>query len=205
MNDNKPHTDRVIESIRAEYESSLIIPKNKPHRQFILAAVGLVAAGKTTVIGPLTERLSLLRLSNDEVRRLMKKRGMNYDHLRSIAIPIFNKYLSLGYSIALDNDCANPETVKLIDKAVKEFGLRVIWIHINPPESFVLNKIRQYTGDPWLTDGDHENLVRNYFDRKPLHAHLTMPFTFTFDTSNNITSQLDTAEKEIRDALRVEE
>ena len=61
----------VYEEVRAEYEASLKIPRNKPKKQFFVLPVGLVGAGKTTVMKPLAEKLSLLRISGDEIRKIL--------------------------------------------------------------------------------------------------------------------------------------
>jgi len=45
--------------IKKEYEDTLVFPVIKPDPQFVLCPIGLVGAGKTTVMMPLAERLSL--------------------------------------------------------------------------------------------------------------------------------------------------
>ncbi|MDE1944098.1 MAG: hypothetical protein KGH97_01205 [Patescibacteria group bacterium] len=56
---------------------------NRLPRQVFLAPVGRVGAGKTTVVKPLAERLGLVRISSDEIRKLLKERGLGYGPLRT--------------------------------------------------------------------------------------------------------------------------
>ncbi len=63
----------------------------------------------------------------------------------------------------------------------EEYGAFSIWIHINPPEEFILNKLRTYN-HTWLFK-DADEAIDNYMRRKHLHEHLPMAFLHTFDTS----------------------
>lgn len=170
-------TERVIE----EYERSLDIPAQPRRRLFILCPVGLVGAGKTTVTKPLAEMLSLVRISRDEMRKLLKERGQSYDTLDEMTRTLVHKHLSLGHSVAIDSDCAHAETIRLIQDCAQSYKALPLWIHIDPPEEFILHKLRTYKHTWLFKNGD--DAIANYERRKPLHQHLPMPFIHTFDTS----------------------
>ncbi len=166
------------------------MPVRLNRKQFILCPVGIVGAGKTTVMKPLSERLSLVRISGDEIRKILKEHGLEYDAVVPIGAALSKKYLSQGYSLALDSDAASPRSKAVIDNAEQEFGAIPVWIHINPPEEFILNKLRTYK-HTWLFK-DADEAVANYKRRKNLHEDLEgIPFIYTFDTSqNNLESQI---------------
>ncbi len=170
------------ESITSLYESTLEIPKNKPKNQFILCPIGLIGSGKTTVIKPLSKKLSLLRVSTDEIRILFKKEGLDWEQARDIAYGLIKKYLHRGFSVAVDADCVTERARNYIAEIQKELNLKVVWIHINPPEEFIINKLKNYKYNGLLFK-DAEDAIENYFARKPLHQNLDFPFTYTFDTS----------------------
>jgi hypothetical protein len=68
----------------------------------------------------------------------------------------------------------------------------VVWIHINPPENFILNKLNNYN-HTWLFK-DADEAVATYYRRKPLHQDLKLEFAYVFDTSKpDIQSQINTA------------
>lgn len=189
-------TDSTISDIASQYEKYLVIPDYKPKNQFILCPVGLVGAGKTTVVKPLSEKLSLIRVSGDEIRKLLKESGYGYERTQDIVAKVTKKYLNEEYSVCSDNDCASPRTQENLKKFEKEYNLKLIWIHINPPEEFILNKLRNLKPN-WL--GTAEQMIENYYQRKPLHKNLDFPFLYTFNTSKeNLFQQIDEATGIIR-------
>jgi len=184
----------LIDKIVSLYESKLEIPVEKPKHQYLLCPVGLVGAGKTTVVKPLSKKLSLVRLSNDEVRKIIYDltATVTLEEFTEIMTRFFKKYLQEGYSIALDGDCASTITQRLISERQKEFNLKVIWIYVNPPESFIINKLKGYQ-HTWLFK-DGKEAINNYMGRKSVHENLTMPFIYTFDTSaSNLETQIEQA------------
>lgn len=196
----------LIEKVLSLYESSLEIPTEKPKNQFLLCPVGLVGSGKTTVIKPLCARLSLLRLSTDEVRKIIYNLSatVTLEEFSKIMTTLFKKYLSQGYSIAIDADCASAITQNLIQERQRDYNLKVVWIHVAPGEDFIINKLRNYSlthNETWLFKNADE-AVKNYMARKDLHKNLTMPFVYTFDTSlatlgNQIDEAVDVIKKEV--------
>lgn len=166
-------------SIIEEYQTQIIIPEKTGAPQFFLCPVGLVGAGKTTVIMPLAEHFHLVRISTDEIRKLLMERGYNLIRTKEIAFGLIRQYAEKGFSIAVDADCVSQGD--LINKAVATLGAKAIWIHINPPEEFIINKLRNFK-HTWLFKNADE-AVANYFRRKPLHEHLDFPFIYIFDTS----------------------
>ena len=72
-------SDKIISEIVEIYKPQIKIPKIKPEKQFFLCPVGLIGSGKTTVLNLLSERLSLVKISGDEIRKILKDRGYGYD------------------------------------------------------------------------------------------------------------------------------
>lgn len=187
--------DAEFEQTSREYKNIIVVYKKKSARQFFLCPVGLVGAGKTTVLRPLAERLFLVRVSTDEIRKILKDKGYNYDRARKIAEAVIKDFAKKGDSVAIDSDCVNKK--EDIEKLAKEVGAKIIWLYVNPPEEFIINKLRNFTNG-WLVE-DNEEMVKNYFERKTLHQKLDFPFLYTFDTSrNNLEEQIDEAEKLIK-------
>ncbi len=180
------------DQIRNEYQATLAIPSVKRRPQIFLCPVGLIGAGKTTVMKPLSECLGAVRISTDEIRKRLKERGFNYVATRDIAVAAVMKYLEAGYSVTFDADCAGEAAGRTVKEAEKRFGVKTVWLHINPPEKFILNKLMSFKHTWLFRDGAHA--VENYMQRKPLHEKLNMPFFYTFDTSKeNLPQQIDEA------------
>ena len=194
-------SDEVYDAVKRAYLSEVEIPQQTLKRQYVLCPIGLVGAGKTTVLKPLARRLSLVRLSGDELRKHFKERGHSYARVTELMFELADHFLDQGYSLAIDSDCI--AKIKEIRQRVKEHDAALIWIHINPPEEFIINKLSNLTPN-WL--GTAEEMVANYYERKPLHAHIDLPFTYVFDTSRpDLEEQLEAAARAIQTATQQSE
>ncbi len=188
--------DDKLNSIIEKYCASLVVPKDKPKKQFFLCPVGLIGSGKTTVLKPLAEKLNLVRISGDEIRKILYDLGFDYDRTWEIGSMVVERYAREGYSIAHDTDCATPKTIEAINKLSKELGAQVVWVHVNPPEEFILNKLRKYKHTWLYRDGEHA--ISNYLSRKKVHENLPMNFLYSFDTSKpNLDEQIEQASEVI--------
>lgn len=186
------------------YKKQITFPDQKPERKFFLCPIGLVGAGKTTVIKPLAERLHLLRISTDEIRKLLKEEGYNRVRTAELAFRLTREFAQDGYSIAVDGDCAGNNVTDAIKQSAKALGAELFWIHINPPEHFIINKLTHFK-HTWLFK-DSADALASYDRRKPLHEKLDYPFIYTFDTSReNLSQQINEAASIIQGALECED
>jgi hypothetical protein len=189
--EGKTPTEKEIGEIRDIYLKTLEIPDEKRTPQILLCPIGLVGAGKTTVMKPLCERLRLVRISTDNIRMLLRARGFNYVPTPLIAKGIVEQYLTEGYGVGLDMDCVG-SVKSFVEETTKATPIRVVWIHINPPKSYILNKFHHLKYGLLLKD--EADAIACYERRKPLHAHLEMPFVYTFDPSrDDLSAQIEEA------------
>lgn len=184
-------SDRKMKEMMDAYSRTLNVPERKPDKQIILCPVGLVGAGKTTVIKPICEELGFLRVSTDEIRGMLMEKGFNLERTMEIGYRLLEGFLGQGYSVACDADCISPKVQDKIAELQEEKGVTPIWIHIDPPYGFMVDKLKNYD-HTWLFR-DADEAVANLERRKPLHdKHLKdIDFYFTFDTSrSNIQDQI---------------
>ncbi len=190
-------------SIKNIFVEQLHVPRSKPVNQFLLCPVGLVGAGKSTVVVPLAEKLNLVRISHDEIRKILKENGFNYDLSKEIALEVISDFLKTGYSVAIDANCGSAETFDHIKKIESEYGIKAMWIHINPPEAFIVNKLRNFKHSWLFRDG--EEAVSGYYEYKNKYGdgtNLGIRFSYVFDTSkSDIQEQIKEAERVISDSL----
>ena len=190
----EPEAQR-IRDLAEEYITQVELPLTKPLQQYVLCPVGITASGKTTVIKPLSQMLSLVRISGDEIRFFLSEKGYGWGSATKISYIVAKHFAKQGYSIAIDSDCADTEKAAEITSFAKEIHARVVWIHINPPEEYIINKIRNYSGPKLF--GSNEAVLKNFESRKHLHETLDYPFVYTFDTSK------DTVNKQIEEAIGI--
>ncbi len=176
--------EEVLEEVKDEYEKTLVIPNRKPSPQWMLMPVGLVGAGKTTVTKPLAEHFGLIRISTDEVREQLKRRGYSYEGAREIVHELQKKYLELGYSIAIDANTGSPHGLEFNKKTEEAFPqVRQLFIHINPSEEFIINKLKNYNHTWLFKDANHA--IERFNFHKGQFKLPDLPFIYTFDTSRN--------------------
>lgn len=195
--------DSAIAGIFKEYEQRVPPPTNPGKQPWILCAVGLVGAGKTTVIKPVSEQLGLARVSSDELRIILREGGYNFLRTRELAKMLIGTYLQQGFGVAIDADNVDPQHQEILRNAAESLQIPLIQIHINPPEAFILDKLRHrvtYVPSGILENADRA--VENYLRRKPLHEkYLSLiPFDWAFDTSKpDLDDQISTFVAAMRD------
>lgn len=173
----------VLEEISRDYERTLDVPNHKPSPQWMLMPVGLMGAGKTTVLKPLAKHFGLIRISTDEIRERLKRRGYSYEGVRDVAHKLQKKYLERGYSIAIDANTGSRFGLEYNKKTKEAFPhVRQIFIHINPPEEFIVNKLKNYSHTWLFKDGDTAVNVFHTYSRKN-YTPTNLPFVYTFDPS----------------------
>jgi predicted kinase len=184
-----------LEDIRDDFIKNLEIPLEIPQKQFFFCPVGLVGVGKSTVTKPISKRFNLLRLSSDEIRKLLLENGYDYGPVKDIGFDVVRKFVKKGYSISFDMDCGNPTVKTTVEDLAREYGIKVIWVHINPPEEYVFEKFRNFPIElSWLAPGQPQVMIDNYLAQKErrMQEHTSFDFIYTFDTSKkNISEQIE--------------
>jgi len=190
-----------INKIIKEYKDKMYIPKERNKTQVLLAPVGLVASGKTTILKPLCRRLKLARISGDEIRLVLRKNGYNYLLTKDIAAKITKDLLNEGYSAALDSDCVSPLIRKIIKQYKKDYGFVDIWIYVNPGEKFIINKLTEMKYKKSGIFPNKEIAIADLKRRIPLHKAYAkkIKYHFEFNTSKgNIKDQVNEFVKFLR-------
>lgn len=190
--ESKNLSDLELKKIVKQYEKNINVSKNKLAQQIVILPVGLIGAGKTTVIKPICDKLGLVRVSADEIRYILKSNGFNYLRIAEIIEYVVIDYLSQGYSIGMDGDNVAPITQKLFKKYARQYKCKLFWIHISPSEKFIINKLKNYN-HTWLFKNSDEAIAK-YKNRKLLHKQClsSINFYYKIDTSkNNLQQQIE--------------
>lgn len=187
-----------VEQKIAEYFIKKISEGNisKENRIFI-CPVGVTASGKTTLVKPLAEILKIPIISNDEIRKVMGENNLRYDDVHLIFGNVAKHFLDLGFGLVYDADCIN--RVEYIKKISSEYNLKIFWIHVVAPENFIINKLKNYSGQKYLTE-DQGKMIENYFIRKKRHEELLPKLNLLFDFTCDMSQTVDAKKlaKEIR-------
>ena len=110
----------------------------------MLCPVGPVGAGKTTVLKPLSRQLGLVRVEADAIRRRLKAAGYGYDRAKAMTFRLVEQYVRRGYGVAVDTNCGSAESQRAIRQLVRRSGCKLIWLHVKPPERFIIHKLKHH-------------------------------------------------------------
>lgn len=194
--------DDQLDVIRDAYMETVVVPDSQLKEPFVLCPIGLVGSGKTTVVKPLAERLKLFRISTDDIRMLLKSRGYNFVRTGEIAFGLVQRLVKEGKSVVVDADCISG--INIVEKLPD--APPIFWIHINPPEKWIVKKLENFHYLPGQGFENAEEALEVFHVRKKIHeeSRLSVSFTYTFDTSTNLDEQLDEAETAIRTQLGID-
>lgn len=195
-------SQKSLNDIEKEFRDSLKVPMTKPAKQFFFCPVGLVGAGKTTVTKPISERLGLLRISTDELRKLLKENGYDYSSVKSIGFKVMTEFITAGYSISFDLDCGNPVTKKFIEDSALQSGANIFWVHVTAPSEFIFEKFRNHPPS-WLAN-DPQIMINNYLAQKETREkeNTSFDFFYEFDTSrSDLAEQIKDCGNKIAESL----
>lgn len=164
--------------------------------------VGLIGSGKTTVVKLLAEHFGLVRVSTDEIREGLARRGYSFEGAREISHELGVKYLKLGYSIAVDANVGSKNGLAYNEKTRETFPqVRQICIYTNPPEDFIINHLKIRHKPLIFKDAEHA-IERFHFHKKQFTLP-DFPFVCTFDPSrNDFPEQIKQCIKAIENNLR---
>ena len=208
MNENKLVTAAntplsKVETVLQKYLKEVALPTEKRSPQILVCPVGLIGAGKTTIMKPLSNALDLVRISTDRVRILLREAGEDEDLVQKEGIALLKNLLQQGYSVGVDADCSAHKDI--LEKIASENGAHSIWIHVNPPREFIVQKL----GNLEQLGHDHPKAFKNSKEaleafnqhlpvREKNFATVDFPFIYAFDTS-----KVDTLEEQVDEAAKV--
>lgn len=191
-----------LAKVESDFRKSIRIPYEKARHQFLLCPVGLVGSGKTTVIQPISEAFSLVRISSDELRKMLKEAGHTYASVKEIGLRAIKEIASQGHGIAFDMDCGNPQVKGFAEKLANELNIKIFFLHITAPEEFIFDKFRKHP-PTWLADNP-QTMIDNHIAQKNTRLKENTPFDFffSFDTSRpDLSDQISECCDKIRMAL----
>lgn len=112
-----------------EFLTTLQIQKRKTKQPLVVAFVGLVASGKSTVARKLAAYISATIIEGDTIRVFLRKHGVPYDKTQRIAEHAMTKVIKSGGNVILSSDHIDPEKRSRLRQKTKELGARLVFLH----------------------------------------------------------------------------
>lgn len=138
-------------------------------RLFIIAMIGPVGSGKTYVARILAKRLGALRLTTDDIRRRLARRGQPIARAIAISNRRSEGVLKRGRSIILDFDAVHAKRQEELKALAERYGARIFFIRVKAPEATILKRLRaQHYPIPGVFNSVQHALLA-YFHRRRFH------------------------------------
>ncbi|MFH1089281.1 MAG: AAA family ATPase [Candidatus Uhrbacteria bacterium] len=155
----------------------------------------MVGSGKTTVIKQLAEHFGLVRISNDENRKILQDEGFNLTRTTELGFGLAKDFVEKGFGLAIDADCSGPKVIETIKGLAEKNGIKVFLIHLNTPEDFILANLKKFRPEA-------DKFINIYHHRKHLHQNLDFTFDYVFDLSKgDLPRQIEECERIIKEKI----
>lgn len=108
--------------------ASLDVPKRKTVKPMIIAMIGLVGSGKTSVAKELAKRIGATVIEGDDIRIELRKQNERYERARAIAENVALEVVNRGGNAILDSDFIDAKKRASLREKARKAGVRVAFI-----------------------------------------------------------------------------
>jgi len=119
---------KAEEEAKEKYIASLYIPRQKNEKQVVVAMVGLIGSGKSSVAKVLANKLQAVTIEGDAIRIFLRKYGADYAKARKIAEDVTVHLVGQGCSVVLDSDFIDSKKRASIREVVKKTNARLLFV-----------------------------------------------------------------------------
>ncbi len=128
--------------LRAQYKfMERLNQKSTVKNPIVVAMVGLVGSGKSSVAAELAKRINAVVINGDEIRIKLRKQNARYEKARAIAENAAIKIVKGGGSVILDSDFVDEKKRASIREKAREAGVQIIFIRTYCDTHVVLGRI----------------------------------------------------------------
>ncbi|MBI4155704.1 MAG: AAA family ATPase [Candidatus Zambryskibacteria bacterium] len=116
------------ERAKNAFVSKLKSVTSKTKKPVIVAIIGLVGSGKSSVATELSKLIGATIISGDEIRIELRKQGERYERARAIAENVVIELVKKGQNIILDSDFVDGKKRASIREKARKAGVRLVFV-----------------------------------------------------------------------------
>lgn len=118
------------EKILDEFKSKLSHTKNKKQLKhpYVVAMVGLVGSGKSSVAKEAAKKIGAVVVVADDIRIKLREDGEEYKRVDTIVHILTKYFLEKRFSVVLDKDHVHADTRNTLKKIAKDLKAKVYYI-----------------------------------------------------------------------------
>jgi predicted kinase len=108
--------------------TKLNVHERKTKKPIIVAMIGLVGSGKSSVAQELAKHIGATVIEGDDIRVELRKQNEQYKHARIIAENITLEVINKGGNFILDSDFIDPEKRATLREKAQKAGIHLLFV-----------------------------------------------------------------------------
>lgn len=116
---------------KENFIKTLDVKNRKTKKPIIVALVGLVGSGKSSVAKKLAELIGAIVIEGDAIRVKLRELKEKYEKARTIAEDAALKVVKEGGNVILDSDFVDPKKRASIRQKARKAGVKLVFIRIH--------------------------------------------------------------------------
>ncbi len=205
---------KIVKEIEKQYLASLKISRRKSRNPVIVAMVGLIGSGKSSVTRALAPLIGATVIEADKVRVALRKKQQGYESVRSIVERAALLAVKRGGNVIIDSDFVDIHKRQTLQKKARQIKTKVIYLRTYADRDVVIGRIvnAKYTAEDlfggastaWKGENKGTTVaLREIWRRTPWHYRwseggggrfllkkLRIPFLAEIDTGGNWRKQI---------------
>ena len=110
------------------FMAKLDIKKRKTDRPLVVAVIGLVGSGKSSVAQELAKYIGANVIGGDDIRIELRKQNERYEHSRAIAENAAIEIVKQGGNIIFDSDFVDEKKRASVREKARKAGVRLVFV-----------------------------------------------------------------------------
>lgn len=149
--------------------AKLNIPKRKTKNPVIVAMVGLVGSGKTSVAKTIAPLLGATIITGDDIRLELHAKGERYDKARMIAEDVAMEAIKKGSNVVLDSDAIDAKKRASLQAKAKKNGTKVLYVRVYAERDVMIERLLSAKYSPESFFKSATIAIREMWRRTPNH------------------------------------
>lgn len=129
------------QAAQKSFLAKLEVPKRKTGKPIIVALVGLIGSGKSSVAKELAERIGATVIEGDAIRVELRKQGERYERARAIAENVALEIIKQSGNVILDSDFVDEKKRASLREKARKAGVRLVFIRTHCDLDVVVGRV----------------------------------------------------------------